>query len=106
MTLSMAKKKTAEKNETSFENSFKELQEIVTRLEDGHLPLGDALQSYEDGIKRLQECYQSLNAAEAKIEKLSKLKADGTFEAEEFDTSAKKKTKKSRSKSDDGGELF
>ena len=103
----MAKKKTAKvPSELSFENSFKELQEIVSRLEDGHLPLGDALQSYETGIKRLQECYQALNAAESKIEKLSKLRADGTFEAEEFDTTTAKKKKKSKSKSEDRNELF
>lgn len=83
----MAKKKTADhRGELSFENSFKELQEIVARLEDGHLSLGDALQNYEQGIKRLQECYRALDHAEKKIEKLSKLRADGTFEAVEFET--------------------
>ena len=103
----MAKKKTAKNSdERSFENSFKELQEIVSKLEDGHLPLGDALQSYETGIKRLQECYQALNAAESKIEKLSKLRADGTFEAEEFKESSGKKSKKPKSKNEDRNELF
>lgn len=103
----MAKKKTPKKSdELSFENSFKELQEIVSRLEDGHLPLGDALQSYDIGIKRLQECYQALNDAERKIEKLSKLRADGTFESEEFETTQSRKAKKTRSKSDDEDGLF
>lgn len=82
----MAKKKTKEPgDEISFEHSFKELQDIVSKLEDGNLSLSDSLSSYELGIKRLKECYRALNDAENRIRKLTKLDTDGNLQTSEFE---------------------
>ncbi len=61
----------AEKKQT-FESSLKELERIVSRLEDGDLPLEDSLKLFEDGVKLSRECQERLNQAERRIEILLK----------------------------------
>lgn len=61
----------AEKKQT-FENSLKELERIVRRLEEGELPLEDSLRLFEDGVKLSRECQERLNEAERRIEILLK----------------------------------
>jgi exodeoxyribonuclease VII small subunit len=65
----MAAKKT-EKN--SLEHYLQRLQEIAESLEQGEVPLDDAVDLYEEGIKLSKECAEKLKAAELKIKKLSK----------------------------------
>lgn len=93
----MAKKKT--EPEFSFEDSFEQLQKIVSGLEDGNLSLTESLQSYETGIKRLRECYAALNQAEQKIRQLAEIDEDGNLITSQFETSTsgvKKKSTKSK----------
>ncbi len=71
--------------EKTFEASLAELEEIVTKLEDGDLPLEASLELFEKGIKLSRACRERLTNAERRIEILVK-DADGGLRAEELDT--------------------
>lgn len=58
-----------------FEISLKELEEIVSQLEAGDLPLERSLELFERGIKLSRECQKRLDEAERKLEML--VKSDG-----------------------------
>jgi exodeoxyribonuclease VII small subunit len=75
----MAKKKAAaeEQESLSFEDSLGQLEQIVSKLEGGKLPLGDALSAYETGVQRLNNCYQILKHAERRIELVQSMDAAG-----------------------------
>ncbi len=70
--------------EKSFESSLAELEDIVTKLETGDLPLESSLDLFEAGIKLSRECRKRLSNAERRIEILMK-DADGSPIAEAFD---------------------
>ena len=55
----------------SFEDALNELESHVRKLDSGELPLEDALQVFESGIKLQQECAELLDATEQKIIELS-----------------------------------
>ena len=38
-------------NKKSFEESLQEVQEIITRIEEGKLPLEDSVKQFEEGMK-------------------------------------------------------
>lgn len=61
----------ADKKNT-FENSLKELEKIVRRLEEGDSSLEESLKLFEDGVKLSRECQERLNQAERRIEVLLK----------------------------------
>ena len=67
--------------EKTFETSLAELETIVTKLEDGDLPLEDSLELFERGIKLSRECRERLARAERRIEILLK-DADGNLTTE------------------------
>ena len=69
-----------------FESSLKKLEEIVTELEAGDLPLEKSIKAFEDGIKLTRHCQKLLTEAELKIEKLVD-SDDGSFDLESFDDS-------------------
>lgn len=71
----------AKKN--GFETALSALEQAVTRLEQGDLPLEDALKTFEQGVKSASECRKALDRVELQVETLLK-KADGTFERESF----------------------
>ncbi len=54
----------------TFERAFKELEECVTKLESGELPLEDSLALYERGQALAAYCGKLLDEAELKIEEL------------------------------------
>lgn len=70
--------------EKSFETSLAELEQIVTKLEDGDLPLEESLELFEKGIKLSRECRDRLMKAERRIEILMK-DADGEIGVADFD---------------------
>ena len=74
-----------EKNK-DFESSLKKLEEIVTELEAGDLPLEKSIKAFEDGIKLTRHCQKLLTEAELKIKKLVD-SDDGSFDVESFDDS-------------------
>ena len=69
--------------EKSFETSLAELERIVTKLEDGDLPLEESLELFEKGIKLSRECRERLTKAERRIEILMK-GVDGDIGVEDF----------------------
>ena len=54
----------------SFEDAYKQLMELVKKMESGELPLADSVAAYEQGIKLKAYCEQLLKEAELKIETL------------------------------------
>jgi exodeoxyribonuclease VII small subunit len=62
--------------ELSFEESLKELEQIVARLESGDTPLDESIRLYERGSQLRQRCADRLDAAQARIEAI-KLDSDG-----------------------------
>ena len=58
--------------EQSFEKSLERLEKIVSELEGGELSLDEALKRYEEGIKLVQLCSKKLDAAQKKVELLTK----------------------------------
>ena len=59
----------------SFEESIKELTNIVGKIEQGQIPLQDSLQQYERGMALIKHCRTILEKAEKRIEKISELDA-------------------------------
>ncbi len=52
----------------SFETSLTELKAIVDRLEEGDLPLEEALAAFESGVALTRHCAEQLASAERKVE--------------------------------------
>ena len=65
------KKQKDDPGELSFEESIKELTNIVGKIEQGQIPLQDSLQQYERGMALIKHCRTILNKAEKRIEKIS-----------------------------------
>lgn len=64
----MAKKKPVE--ELTYEESFEELQGVVTDLETGELPLEESLALFERGQSLSKHCSVLLEEAELKLKEL------------------------------------
>jgi exodeoxyribonuclease VII small subunit len=73
---------------TCFEEALARLESIVQALEEGRISLADSLAQYEEGIQLLKHCYQSLSAAERRIELLNRVDSDGRAHGEPFDEQA------------------
>ena len=54
----------------SFEAALKELESIVSRLEQGEVDLEDSIVLYERGQALKAHCEQKLKAAESRLEKI------------------------------------
>ena len=61
-------------SEVKFEKAMTRLESIVEELERGDLNIDKSLEIFEEGIKMSRVCSKKLNEAEAKIEKLTKVK--------------------------------
>ena len=81
----MAKKKSASSKPSTFEESLKQLETIVGKLESGKLSLAESLQQYEDGVRHLRSCYALLEDAERKIELVSGLDSEGRAKSEAYE---------------------
>lgn len=75
--------------EQPFEAQLEELDSIVTSLEDGQLPLEDALALYERGMRLAKTAQDRLDAAELRVRRLRIVAPDGaddaTFSLEDFE---------------------
>jgi exodeoxyribonuclease VII small subunit len=58
--------------EMKFEEALKGLEKIVEELESGKFSLDDSLKKYEQGIKLSRFCHKILQAAQKKIQVLTK----------------------------------
>lgn len=67
----------------SFEESLKQLETIIAKLERGDLPLEESVRLFEEGVKLSNACKGDLETAEGKIEILLKQK-DGSRKPETF----------------------
>lgn len=56
-----------EATQGSFEETFGRLQETIARLEQGGLPLEEAIDAFERGMKLAGNCTDILDAAELRI---------------------------------------
>lgn len=96
----------AEKPNLTFEAAMERLENIVSQMEAGTLPLEEMLQRYEDGTKLVKFCSDKLAAAEKRIEIITR-NAAGKAEVVEFDPASeaadppKAKPNKGTSPSDD-----
>ena len=61
----------------SFDAALKALEERVKQLEDGELPLEDALDCFKEGINLVRVCSSKLKEAETIVRQLT-LNEDGT----------------------------
>lgn len=59
-----------ENKAVSFEDTLKNLEEIVERLEKGELSLEEAMEQYEKGVKLTAGLNRKLKEAKLKIEEL------------------------------------
>ncbi len=75
------------KKEKAFEEALKELEEIVNRLEQGEIPLEEALHLFEQGVKLSRWCHTKLDEAQKRVEVLLKDEA-GKMKARPFDQGA------------------
>jgi len=64
-------------DEMSFEAALAELEQVVTRLERGDVPLEDSITLYERGAKLKAHCEARLQAAQMRVEAI-RLAEDGT----------------------------
>ncbi|ASK88640.1 exodeoxyribonuclease VII small subunit [Sphingorhabdus sp. SMR4y] len=64
----------------NFEDALKRLEDIVRKLESGDVPLDQSIALYSEGEKLRGLCQQRLEAAQAKIEKIT-LDRDGKPQA-------------------------
>ncbi len=62
--------------ELSYEDSYRQLQELLERLEAADLPLADSLELYESGMKLAARCGELLEEAELRVRKWQ---PDGTL---------------------------
>lgn len=69
-----------------FEDALDKLEKIVSKLEDGEIPLEESLKLFEEGMRVSRLCNQKLEEAEKKVEILMKGK-DGMTKAQPFDPS-------------------
>lgn len=56
----------------TFEQSIKQLEQIVEELESGDLPLEQAIKKFEEGMKISRFCSEKLDETERKIVLLTK----------------------------------
>ena len=54
-------------SETTFESQLEQLEALVTRLEQGDVPLAEALAAFEQGMQLSKACTDMLNAAEQRV---------------------------------------
>ena len=69
--------------ELSFEEALERIEAIVTRLEEGEIPLEKSIEAYAEGTHLVRQCLQKLEEAERTIQKLSE--ESGGFRLEPAD---------------------
>jgi len=63
-----------------FEQSLTELEALVTKLEQGDVPLEEALQTFERGVALTRQCQTALRTAQQKVEVLLARNGDESLE--------------------------
>ena len=61
-------------DEKTFEQKQEELEKIVSKLENGNVPLEDMIRLYEEGIALYRECAETLDQYEKRLASFSEEK--------------------------------
>ena len=77
-------------SDQKFEDALKDLESVVTRLEDGDIPLEESLKLFEEGVKLSRLCAEKLDEAEKKVEILMKDK-EGRLKPQPFESKEQEK---------------
>jgi exodeoxyribonuclease VII small subunit len=72
----MARKNSGDQTQLDFEKSLQELEQLVTRLERGDLPLADSLLLFEQGVALTRSLHGALSAASQRVEILLRKDAE------------------------------
>lgn len=56
----------------TFEEALKSLEDIVSKIESGQVPLEKSIEMYAEGTRLIKQCRTILESAESKIQLLSK----------------------------------
>ena len=56
---------------TDFEKSLQQLEDIVSKMEQGQLSLEQSLNAFEEGVKLTRSCQESLRSAEQRVTQLT-----------------------------------
>jgi|TARA_Y100000310_G_scaffold65275_1_gene60796 exodeoxyribonuclease VII small subunit len=75
--------KTKIRKTASFEEKLSKLKEIVEELEEGEIPLKESMDNYQGSLDLIRQCYEELENAELKIEKI--MKKEGKIITESLD---------------------
>lgn len=65
-----------------FEQALAELESLVVQLEQGNLPIEEALKAFEQGVRLTRECQTILQQAEQKVQLLTE--QNGEIHASDF----------------------
>jgi exodeoxyribonuclease VII small subunit len=68
----------------SFEEAYAQLEAVVGALRNGQMPLDQALERYQEGMKLVQYCNELLQKAQLSVQQLN-VAADGSLTLEEAD---------------------
>ena len=68
----------------TLEQTLARLEEIVRRLDEEQLDLGDALALFEEGVSCLRDAADTLSEADARVKRLTE-QANGVFTLEDLD---------------------
>lgn len=58
------------KNNVTFEEAMRALDEAVSKLESGSLTLDESLATFEEAVKLIKVCNEKINSAEQKVKML------------------------------------
>ena len=72
-------------NSLSFEEAFERLETCITALQDGKMPLEQALQYYQEGMQLAQQCNDLLQKAELSVQQLSMNEGDDNVSVSPLD---------------------
>lgn len=64
----------------NFEKALEELEQLVTRLEEGDLSLEESLKEFERGVKLTRDCQVELKEAEQKVRILTEQGEEQDFD--------------------------
>ena len=68
------------KSKRTFEDTLKELKEIIRKLESGNLPLEDSIKLFQEGTELISFSHKKLNEISKKVEILVEKNGETTFE--------------------------
>jgi len=71
--------------EPSFETALEELEQVISTMENGKVPLTELVAQFEEGSRLLKLCQSRLKAAEFKIEQLRQSPDTEAAEFEPFE---------------------